>query len=218
MKVDLRSEEPILNREELEFKVKTIKFLTENNIYEEFLEELIAFNRNSSIAKLIRYLQVNKRDINNLINVAFLWTETKRGQAYWAKINVKYRIFMAQSKREMTTEEIERKAKLVSFLEAKSAYGKFIKNLVKYKAWHSSTTIDEYVQYLSGYGAFRGEDFELAFDWAATKEGKQYWSRMRDEFKKHLRHPQRPLVKEDSIPIIEEEMKPVVEVFAEKVN
>ena len=218
MKVDLRSDEPILNRDELEIKVKTIKFLSDNNIYEEFLEELMAFNRNSSISKLIKYLRDNKRDMNSLINVAFLWTETKRGQAYWAKINVKYRIFMAQSKRELTKAEIEHKAKLVSFLEAKSAYGKFIKNLVKYKEWHSSTTIDEYVQYLSRYGAFRGEDFEFAFDWAKTKEGKKYWSKMSDEFRKHLRHPQRPLAKEGSTPTIKEKMKPVVEVFAEKVN
>ena len=218
MKVDLRSEEPILNRDELEFKVKTIKFLADNNIYEEFLDELIAFNPNSSISKLIKYLQTNKRDINSLINVAFLWSETKKGQAYWAKINVKYRIYMAKTKRKMTTEELERKAKLVSFLEAKSAYGKFIKNLSQYKEWHSSTTIDEYVQYLSGCSSFRGEEFEFAFDWAKTKEGKKYWSKMSDEFRKHLRHPQRLLAKEGSTPTIKKEMKPVVEVFAEKVN
>lgn len=218
MKVDLRSEEPILNREELEFKVKTIKFLADNNIYEEFLEELMAFNPNSSISKLIKYLQTNKRDINSLINVAFLWSETKRGQSYWAKVNVKYRIYMTKAKRKMTTEEIELKGKLVSFLEAKSAYGKFIKNLAQYKEWHASTTIDEYVQYLSRYGSFRGEEFEFAFDWAKTKEGKKYWSKMSDEFRKHLRHPKRPLAKEDSTPTIKEEMKPVVEVFAEKVN
>lgn len=218
MKVDLRSEEPILNRDELEFKVKTIKFLADNNIYEEFLEELIAFNPNSSISKLIKYLQTNKRDINSLINVAFLWSETKRGQTYWAKINVKYRIYMAKTKRKMTTEEIELKDKLVSFLEAKSAYGKFIKNLSQYKEWHSSTTIDEYVQYLSRYGSFRGEEFEFAFDWAKTKEGKKYWSKMSDEFRKHLKTLQSPIFKKELKPTIIKEIKPVVEVFAEKVN
>lgn len=218
MKVESRSDEPILNREELEFKVKTIKFLVDNNIYEEFLDELKAFNGNSSIPKLIRYLQVNKRDINSFINVAFLWAETKRGHDYWAKINVKYRIFMAKSKRGMTTEEIERKAKLVSFLEANSAYGKFIKNLAKYKGWHFSTTIDEYVQYLSEYGSFRGEEFEFAFDWDATKEGKMYWSKMSDKFRKYLKTLQSPIFKEELKPTITKEIKPVVEVFAEKVN
>lgn len=218
MKVKARSEEPILNREELEFKVKTIKFLVDNNIYEEFLDELKAFNSNSSIPKLIRYLQTNKRKISSLINVAFLWVETKRGHGYWSQIDVKYKMFMEETKRKPTEEELEIKAILVSFLEANSAYGKFTKNLVRCNSWHSATAIDEYVQYLSGCGCFAGEAFEFAFDWAKTKEGDRYWSKMSDKFRKHLKTLQSPIFKEELKPTITKEIKPVVEVFAEKVN
>lgn len=65
-------------------KYELIKFLTEYDIFDEFMQNMINFKKFNAINELINN---DKTPISLLIDAAFIWSETKKGHYFWSDIN-----------------------------------------------------------------------------------------------------------------------------------
>lgn len=65
-------------------KYELIKFLTEYDIFDEFMQNMINFKKFNTINELINN---DKTSISSLIDAAFIWSETKNGHYFWSDIN-----------------------------------------------------------------------------------------------------------------------------------
>lgn len=65
-------------------KYELIKFLTEYDIFDEFMQNMINFKKFNAINELINN---DKTSISLLIDAAFIWSETKKGHYFWSDIN-----------------------------------------------------------------------------------------------------------------------------------
>ena len=74
----------LLRFAKFDVKYELIKFLTEYDIFDEFMQNMINFKKFNAINELINN---DKTSISLLIDAAFIWSETKKGHYFWADIS-----------------------------------------------------------------------------------------------------------------------------------
>ena len=74
----------LLRFAKFDVKYELIKFLTEYDIFDEFMQNMINFKKFNAINELINN---DKTSISLLIDAAFIWSETKKGHYFWSDIN-----------------------------------------------------------------------------------------------------------------------------------